>query len=300
MYARKESLEIVCKRIRALRALRQFRDGGRQVVYLDETWFTTRMSHNKEWVDTTQSSTSATYSRQVPPGEGERFVMVAAGTCKGFIEDSFLCYTARNNSGDYHGEMNTELFERWLTSKLLPSLDEPSVLVIDNAPYHSHLTEESHCPTTSTKKADIIKWLQKRNISFSPNALRPELLKICKEHRPSPRFTVDNIIWSWGHEVVRLPPAHPELNAIEQVWGIMKKYVRSSLKRFTRTELNARLHEAKCYVTEEMWANAVWRSESFEREYWTSDNIHEIVDPIILSLDSEDEDEDEDLILDCL
>ncbi|XP_068247273.1 uncharacterized protein [Palaemon carinicauda] len=194
MYARRESLDILCKRIRALRALKQYREEGRQVVYLDETWFTTRMSHNKEWVDTTQPSTTNTHSRQVTPGDGERVVVVAAGTNKGFIEDSFLCYTAKNSSGDYHGEMNAELFQRWLTTKLLPSLEEPSVLVIDNAPYHSRLTEESHCPTTGTKKDDLIKWLQQRNITYPPYALRPELLKICKENRPPPRFTVDNTI----------------------------------------------------------------------------------------------------------
>ncbi|XP_068235545.1 uncharacterized protein [Palaemon carinicauda] len=194
IYARKESLDIVCKRIRALRALKQYREEGRQVVYLDETWFTTRMSHNKEWVGTTQPSTTNTHSRQVPPGNGERVVVVAAGTNKGLIEDSFLCYTAKNSSRDYHGEMNAELFQRWLTTKLLPSLEDPSVLVIDNAPYHSRLTEESHCPTTGTKKNDLIKWLQQRNITYPPYALRPKLLKICKENRPTPRFTVDNTI----------------------------------------------------------------------------------------------------------
>ena len=65
------------------------------VVYVDETWFTTRMSHNREWTDTTQDVTSPTYSRQVPPGEGERFVVIAAGTKDGFIEDSYLCYAAK-------------------------------------------------------------------------------------------------------------------------------------------------------------------------------------------------------------
>ncbi|XP_066988215.1 uncharacterized protein [Macrobrachium rosenbergii] len=180
--------------------------------------------------------------------------------------------------------MNAELFERWLTTKLLPSLEEPSVLVIDNAPYHSHPTEESHCPTTGTKKGDLINWLQQRNITYPAHALRPELLKICKENRPPPRFTVDNTIRLWGHEVVRLPPAHPELNAIEQVWGVMKKYVRSSLHHFTRTDLIARLNEAKLCVTEDVWANAVRRSEYFEREYWSLDNIHDSVDPIIISL----------------
>ena len=103
---------------------------------------------------------------------------------------------------------------------------------------------------------------------------------------------MDNIIRKWGHEVVRLPPAHPELNAIEQVWGVMKNYVRSSLHHFTRTDLNARLIEAKLCVTEDVWANAVRRSEDFEREYWSLDNIHESVGPVIISLASDNEEDD--------
>ena len=164
MYVRKESLDVVCRRIVALRALRHHREEGRQVVYLDETWFTTRMGHSMEWVDSTQAATSASYSRQIPPGEGERLVVVAAGTTNGFVEEAFLCYTAKTNTGDYHGEMNGELFHRWLTTQLLPALPEPSVLVLDNAPYHSQLTEESRCPTTATRKADLISWLDHRRI----------------------------------------------------------------------------------------------------------------------------------------
>ncbi|XP_076069860.1 uncharacterized protein LOC143041731 [Oratosquilla oratoria] len=113
--------------------------------------------------------------------------------------------------------MNSDLFIRWLTSQLLPGLVEPSVLVLDNAPYHSQLTEETRCPTTATRKAEIVKWLECRSLPFPPHATCPELLLICKENRPEPRYTVDEIIRSWGHEVIRLPPAHPELNAIEQV-----------------------------------------------------------------------------------
>ena len=35
----------------------------------------------------------------------------------------------------------------------------------------------------------------------------------------------------------------------------------------------------------------VRRARSFEEAYWSSDNIHEGVDPIIINLDSDDEDE---------
>ena len=48
MYARKESLDILCHRVRALRALQQLRKEGRQVVNVDETWFTTHMNDYTE------------------------------------------------------------------------------------------------------------------------------------------------------------------------------------------------------------------------------------------------------------
>ena len=272
MYVRKETHEIVSRRIRALQALRQYRNEGTMVVYVDETWFTTRMGHSREWVDTTEDVSSPNYSRQVPPGEGERFVVIAGGTAAGFIEGSYLCYVAKSSHGDYHGEMNSDLFQRWLTTHLLPSLPEPSVLVLDNAPYHTQLTEDSRCPTTATKKADLIRWLEDRQIVIPHGATRSQLLTLCRQNRPDPQYLIENIVRERGHQVLWLPPGHPELNAIEQVWGYMKHHVRSSLRRFTRTDLLARIEEARHLVDAEVWLSAVRHSEKFENDYWTSDN----------------------------
>ena len=202
MYVRKETQFVVLRRIRALRAFRQHRNESNMVVYVDETWFTTRMGHNREWVDTAQDISSPTCSRQVPPGEGERFVVIAGGTAGGFVEGSFLCYPAKSTQGDCHGEMNGTLFRQWLTTNLLPALPEPSVPVFDNAPYHRQLTEDSQCPTTATNKAELISWLERHNITVPQGATRHQLLLLCRQNRPEPKFVIKNIVRKWGHEVL--------------------------------------------------------------------------------------------------
>ena len=57
------------------------------------------------------------------------------------------------NSGDYHNDMNTVHFERWWEDNVLPRLPDKSVVVIDNAKYHSGQKEESKAPTTAWRKA---------------------------------------------------------------------------------------------------------------------------------------------------
>ena len=163
--------------------------------------------------------------------------------------------------------MNGTLFQQWLTTHLLPALPEPSVLVFDNAPYHRQLTEDSQCPTTATNKAELISWLQRHNITIPHGATRHQLLLLCRQNRPKSQFVIENIVREWGHEVLWLPPGHPELNAIEQVWGHMKRHVRSSLRRFTRSDLQARIEEARKLANAEVWSATVTHSQKFEDGY---------------------------------
>ena len=77
----------------------------------------------------------------------------------------------------------------------------------------------------------------------------------------------------------------------------MKRHVRSNLRRFTRADLQARMDQAKCCATREVWAAAVRRARDFEANYWVSDNLPDAVYPVIIDVgdvgDDEDQDDDE-------
>ena len=71
----------------------------------------------------------------------------------------------------------------------------------------------------------------------------------------------------------------------------MKKYVRSTLRRYTRTDLQERLQEARSRITKEIWEGAIRQSRHFEEGYWKTDNIHETIEPVLINLCSDDEDD---------
>ncbi|XP_068204708.1 uncharacterized protein [Palaemon carinicauda] len=80
-------------------------------------------------------------------------------------------------------------------------------------------------------------------------------------------------------------------------WPACRKENGSCESAFTRSDLQYRLEEARLSVTPEVWAGAVRQSRHFEEEYWESDNIRETLEPVIISLASDDEDGEDDLFL---
>ena len=81
----------------------------------------------------------------------------------------------------------------------------------------------------------------------------------------------------------------------------MKRHVRSSLRSFTRSDLQTRIEDARKLANAEIWSAAVTHSQNYEDAYWRTDNIHEPIDPIIINITSADddsEDEDDDVFMD--
>lgn len=57
------------------------------------------------------------------------------GSDTGFVEGGLLTFESQH-TGDYHEEMTAEVFENWFES-VLDLVVPNSVIVMDNAPYHS-------------------------------------------------------------------------------------------------------------------------------------------------------------------
>ena len=59
--------------------------------------------------------------------------------------------------------MNYVIFNKWVEEQLVPPR---SLVVMDNASYHSVIKEGTKAPTSSTRKGDMQKWLKDKNNPF--------------------------------------------------------------------------------------------------------------------------------------
>ncbi|KAK3913485.1 50S ribosomal protein L4 [Frankliniella fusca] len=87
-------------------------------VYLDETWcFLYGSGLSKTWQDKDVRSYP---TRKI--GTGRRRVWSSSRKPK--------------PGDDYHGDMNGEVFHRWFSKDLVPNIEEPTIIIMDNAQYH--------------------------------------------------------------------------------------------------------------------------------------------------------------------
>ena len=143
-----------------MRRVRELRSAGYKVFYQDETWC--NANHTREFIwqldDETERDIPGTRWKgglEVPTGSGKRLIVNHLGLEDGFLNGCEECFVGVKDSADYHKEMSSIHFERWWEDSVLPRLPTKSVVVIDNAKYHSRQTEESRAPTTNWRKAQI-------------------------------------------------------------------------------------------------------------------------------------------------
>lgn len=149
-----ESVRLKRWRMEYLITINEYRENGREIVYLDETWFDTHDVPKKGWVDSSGNCTT-----NAPSNKGKRITIIHAGTKNGFVPGA-LALSAKNikdSRVDYHDDTTAELFENWFKTKLLPNIQPNSVIVMDNASYHSRRLNKVSCSNDTKLSIQFIK-----------------------------------------------------------------------------------------------------------------------------------------------
>ncbi len=264
----KEKDHVIAARQRYLRKMRDNRasEGAtiRPEVYLDESYVNKNHSNDFIWY----SGEDGPWV-QKPTGKRERLVIINAITVSGWVPGSKLVFKSTKKTGDYHGQINWDLFKKWFVEMLLENIPENSLIVMDNASYHNTLSEHSP-PTPLCSKKKILAWLEQNRIYCRQDCLKPELLEILKKLAPQPSYAIDEIARSYGHEVVRTPPYHPELQPIETCWGVVKNHVARN-SDFTMKNLLEQLEAGFAKVTDKTCVEIIKSIRKIEDNFWTED-----------------------------
>jgi len=276
-----EKDEIVLWRRRYLENIRKYREEGRHLYYLDETWVNAGDCTSKTWVDKTIKSPrdaflqGLTTGSQNPSGKGKRLIVLHIGSEDGFVPGGLLCFESKKTT-DYHEEMNGEAFYDWMKD-VIPRLKENCVIIMDNAPYHS--VKKEKIPSTTTKKADIIKWLQEKGEVIDRPMVIPQLLDIVKRLRPQyDKYLIDDLAETHNRTILRLPPYHCELNPIELAWANVKDHVKKNNTSYKISDVKTLLLEGIERVDETMWKNFIRHTMKEEEKFY---NIDFIVDDML-------------------
>jgi transposase len=268
----KEKDHVVAARQRYLRKKRDNRAFGdetiRPEVYLDESYV--NKNHSKDFI--WYSGEDGPWT-QKPTGKGERLIIINAITRSGWVPGAKLVFKSTRKTGDYHGQMNSDLFQKWFVEMLLENIPPNSLIIMDNASYHNTLAEHSP-PTPLCSKKRILEWLEKNKIYCRTDCLKPELVEILKKIAPEPSYAIDEIARSKGHEVIRTPPYHPELQPIETCWGVVKNHI-ARHSDFTMQNLMQQLEIGFEKVTGKTCAGIIKKVREIEDNFWTEDILSE-------------------------
>lgn len=78
--------------------------------------------------------------------------------------------------------MNHQTFEEWFAHTLLPNIAPNSLIVMDNAPYHSRRKEPT--PIKSWTKGQLMEWLSSKGFTYPEKCLKSELWQIVERYKP--------------------------------------------------------------------------------------------------------------------
>lgn len=277
-----ESRKISEWRARYLKEIHEIRKKNLPIIYLDETWFDSHDTVNKGWTDG-----SGKCAMNVPPSRGKRIIILHAGSEAGWVNDALLLSAKdmKEAKVDYHENMSAELFEKWFAEKLLPNIPANSVIVMDNASYHS--AQKEKIPNMSSKKEDIQEFLIANDLYFEETYTKKQLMEVLKTKTFEKKYNVDNMAKERGFKVLRLPPYHCNFNPIEMIWGELKQRLRrnNTAPKFSSATIEL-IKEEVANISHTSWQNCV-KHVIREEDLYRS----RLVPELIINLDDESSDD---------
>lgn len=292
-----EREDIVLWRRKYLRQIKEHRKANKTIYFLDETWVNAGHVKSKAWLDKSIKNQRHAFQDglstgpRVPTGKGKRLIVLHIGSDKGFVEGGLLVFESKSTK-DYHEEMDGDRFLEWFKN-ITPKLEPGSIIVMDNAPYHSVKIEKT--PTTAWNKQQIIDWLQSKGIPMDMSYLKKELLKKAADIAPQyDKYLIDETARSNGLEILRLPPYHCKLNPIELVWAQIKNYIGANNSTFKMADVKTLFYDAIQLVDADRWKKCCDHIIKEENTMWDLDDVMELAEENSLIINTNDDSSDSD------
>ncbi|PNF26754.1 hypothetical protein B7P43_G18381, partial [Cryptotermes secundus] len=95
-----ERYNIRAKRLLYLRQIKEYREEGRPIIYMDETYIHSSHATPYEWSD---GSIQGLLS---PVSKGQRLIVIHVGGEQSFIPNAYVRFKSFQETGDYHSNMN--------------------------------------------------------------------------------------------------------------------------------------------------------------------------------------------------
>jgi hypothetical protein len=138
-------------------------------------------------------------------------------------------------------------------------------------------------PNFNQRKAVLQDFLSKHNIPFQPIETKKQLYEKIKFKKPLSVFKTDKIANLHGHEVLRTPVRHCELNHIELIWVQVKRFVAENNTTFRLKDVKELAYGGYGRITKEVWAKAEEQVLKTEKEYGEENCIDRSeIPPIII------------------
>jgi len=112
------------------------------------------------------------------------------GSKDGFVRNALLLKDSKTACEDYHREMDGHGFANWFRKSLIPNIPKDSIILMDNASYHSMTT----IPKCNSRVNDLRTWLSSNNISFPVGSNKKQLWELVKKEKLNPKYYIMSLM----------------------------------------------------------------------------------------------------------